>query len=227
MPQGSQSAGFTMTEVLRIALGPIPSPYPEPSLAAPKSLGDLSPLTSYMDDVFCKHTSFEDQWLFIKDHLLPRLLWTLMKLSFKKVSLGMKSITAVGWVHEVGGSMFIKLDRASKLKEWPVPKNQTAVRSFLGAVGPCRRWVKNCAEIARPLSRLTGDATARYRQSDRSEIIRSACLNLCSRPFLDISDSSFFQVCFSAMVVYISRSPHSPPFTGLAFVRCRGPQPHT
>ncbi|CAH0014489.1 unnamed protein product [Clonostachys rhizophaga] len=99
----------------------------------------------------------EDQWSFISEHLLPRLLWSLLKLSFKKVAIGVKSVLAVGWVHETGGVMKIKTERSQKLRNWPTPRTQTDVRSFLGALGPCRRWIPNCAEIARPLNRLTGD----------------------------------------------------------------------
>lgn len=75
MPQGTQTAAFTMVEVLRLAMGPIPGPHPEPSLIAAPGLEDITQLESYMDDVFVKHATFQEQWAFIRDHLLPRLLW--------------------------------------------------------------------------------------------------------------------------------------------------------
>ncbi|CAH0037655.1 unnamed protein product [Clonostachys rhizophaga] len=71
--------------------------------------------------------------------------------------LGFDSILAIGWVHKVGGRMFIKREGAEKLKSWPAPQDPTGVRSFLGDMNPTRRWIKNCAERARPLTRLTGD----------------------------------------------------------------------
>ena len=58
MPQGSQSAAFTMTEVMKLALGPIPSPLPEPSLLSPLVPGTVLPVDNYMDDVFLKHSDF-------------------------------------------------------------------------------------------------------------------------------------------------------------------------
>ncbi|PKK41099.1 hypothetical protein CI102_14560 [Trichoderma harzianum] len=96
MPQGTQSAAFSMTEAMRVALGPIPEPRAEPSLLAPMAEGSVTPLESYMDDIFGKFESMEAQWHFVKNHLLPRLLWSLLKLSFRKVAIGMTEMLAVG-----------------------------------------------------------------------------------------------------------------------------------
>jgi hypothetical protein len=49
-----------------------------------------------MDDIFGKFESMEAQWHFVKNHLLPRLLWSLLKLSFRKVAIGMTEMLAVG-----------------------------------------------------------------------------------------------------------------------------------
>lgn len=146
-----------MIEVMRIAFRPILGLKEEPSLTISGILGKLKPVDTYIDDIFCKYEDFPTQWQFIKDHLLPRILWSLMKLSFSKVALSMDEIMAVSWCYRIGGRMSIKAARAAKLREWPVPIGQIAVRSFIGAVGPCRRWIANCAELARPLNRLTGD----------------------------------------------------------------------
>ncbi|OBR02926.1 Pol polyprotein [Colletotrichum higginsianum IMI 349063] len=116
----------------------------------------MSPVEIYFDDIFTKFATWEEEWAFVKDHLLPRLVWAMVRLSRKKISLGMTSIVAMGWTHSIGGVTTIKPSRIAKLLEWPVPKSQTEVRSFLAATGPCRQWMKNCAEIARPLHRLTG-----------------------------------------------------------------------
>ncbi|KAK6211749.1 pol polyprotein [Colletotrichum tabaci] len=116
----------------------------------------MSPVEIYFDDIFTKFATWREEWAFVKDHLLPRLVWAMVRLSRKKISLGMTSIVAMGWTHSIGGVTTIKPSRIAKLLEWPVPKSQTEVRSFLAATGPCRQWMKNCAEIARPLHRLTG-----------------------------------------------------------------------
>ena len=43
-------------------------------------------IISYMGDIFCKHGDFPSQWTLVRNHLLPRLLWSLFKLSPQGVS---------------------------------------------------------------------------------------------------------------------------------------------
>jgi hypothetical protein len=43
----------------------------------------------------------------------------------------------------------------AKIKDWPVPKNVSEVRSFLGLASYYRRFVRNYAKIANPLQELT------------------------------------------------------------------------
>ena len=52
MQQGSQSAGFTMTELAYRAFGPIPTPYSEPSLLHSPDPASPSSIKFYMDDFF-------------------------------------------------------------------------------------------------------------------------------------------------------------------------------
>lgn len=188
MPQGSQSAGFSFTELMTIALGPIPKPQPEPSMMAPESPSAIPPLTFYIDDVFATHSSFDEQWVFIRDHFLPRLLWAGLRLSFKKMQLGFDEVVAIGISHKTHGRLGIKTERANKLRIWPVPQDQTGVRAFLGALGPTRRWIKNCAEIARPLNRLTGDVEWRW---DKTEALSFELLRELSSTAVDMHGHAF------------------------------------
>ena len=163
MPQGSQSASFSMDQYMNVALGPIPSPSPEPSLLSPTVEGDLAPCKKYVDDIFMGGATFEyHQWPFFKNHLLPRLLFARARVTFGKVALGMDEVLALGWTHQIHGIIKVKESRAAKLREFPVPMDASGVRAFLGSLGPCRRWIKNVAEIARPLNRLTGDVDWRW-----------------------------------------------------------------
>lgn len=57
------------------------------------------------------------QWPFIKDQLLRRLLWTLMTFDFKKMPLRMTSITAVHWVHEICSSVLVKVEGMADAKK--------------------------------------------------------------------------------------------------------------
>ena len=71
MQQGSQSAGFTMTELAYRAFGPIPAPNAEPSLLHSSDPAVPPPLTFYMDDFFGDFKAFEDQFAFLRDHFFP------------------------------------------------------------------------------------------------------------------------------------------------------------
>ena len=176
MPQGSRTAGHTMSELMNITLGPIPGPSPEPSLLH-NDLDGPPQLAFYMDDIFSGHIDFESQFSFLKDHFLPRIEWARLTLSFKKLRLFVDHITALGVDHYIGGKIFIREARIANIAQWPIPKDATGVRSFLGGVGITRRWVKNFAEIARPLSRLTGGHPWQWTESEllSFEILRIKC----------------------------------------------------
>ena len=75
MQQGSQSAGFTMTELCYRAFGPIPGPNPEPFLLHSSDPNIPPPLVFYMDDFFGGFQDFEDLFRFLQDHFFPRVEW--------------------------------------------------------------------------------------------------------------------------------------------------------
>ena len=109
---------------------------------------------------------FDEQLSFLADHFLPRVEWARLCLSFKKLKLFYDKITALGVTYRVGGLIKVLEDRIRKILEWPIPVDQTAVRAFLGTIGITRRWVKNFAELSRPLTRLTGKVLFRWSASE-------------------------------------------------------------
>ncbi len=73
----------------------------------------------YIDDLFPAYASWSWQWQFINFHLLPRLDWSMMKLSLGKVSIGFDEILALGEMHRASGIGTIKSERVRVLTEWP------------------------------------------------------------------------------------------------------------
>ena len=166
MPQGTRTSSFVFTELMNVALGAIPEPNGEPSLLTPDDEHGPTNLAFYIDDVFGAHTTWEEQFTFLRDHFFPRMLWSRLKLSFEKLKIGMTRIKALGEDHEVGGRVRIRPEKCEKILRWPEPQNVTEVRGFLGTVGTARKWIRNFAELARPLARLTGNVEWKWGESE-------------------------------------------------------------
>lgn len=74
--------------------------------------------------------------------------------SGKKLVLATPRVTIVGHECDLEG---IRPHHGivSKVVNWPIPRNVTEVRGFLGTIGVARNWIKNFARIAKPLTELT------------------------------------------------------------------------
>jgi hypothetical protein len=75
MPQGSKSAGFSINELMLVALGYIP-PLPdgtgeEPSLLRPGIDSSAAPASFYFDNIFGGHTSVKAAIEFLELYFLP------------------------------------------------------------------------------------------------------------------------------------------------------------
>ena len=75
-----------------------------------------------------------------------------------KCSFWQKKIGFLGHVVSEAG-VAVDQEKISAISEWPTPKNATEIRSFLGLAGYYRKYVKNFASIAKPMTRLTGKDT--------------------------------------------------------------------
>jgi hypothetical protein len=57
-----------------------------------------------------------------------------------------------------GGSVAVDPDKVRTLREWPVPRNRTELRSFLGLATYFKRFVPNFSTVASPLTDMTSDS---------------------------------------------------------------------
>jgi hypothetical protein len=89
-----------------------------------------------------------------------------LRFAFKKLSIAVDHVRALGVDHIIGGEIKIVKDRIRRIITWPVPTCQTDVRNFLGSVSITRRWAKNYGKIARPLNRLTGKVDWRWTDAE-------------------------------------------------------------
>lgn len=186
MPQGSCSASFSFTELMYLVLGYIPKtsnfPGAESLLNASEEHG-LPKVAFYIDDMHSGFKTFDEGYAILADELLPRLVWAKLKLSFKKLELFVTEVVALGVMHKSGGIITTKTERCDKIRDFPVPKNATDVRKFIGAIGFTRAGVKNFSEIKIPLSRLTGDVEFVWKAKHQAafQLLREMCSEAVER----------------------------------------------
>ncbi|KAK3104661.1 hypothetical protein FSP39_007335 [Pinctada imbricata] len=107
----------------------------------------------YLDDIIVVGKSFE-QMIENLTMVFSRLAQAGLKLKAKKCTLFAKEVEYLGHVISESGTATSK-DKIQVIIDWPVPKNVTEVRSFLGLCSYYRKFVPNFAYLAGPLHTLT------------------------------------------------------------------------
>lgn len=107
----------------------------------------------YLDDIIVFGRTFEEH-LSRLGEVLSKLKTANLKVKPSKCNLFSTEVQYLGHVISAEG---VKADpgKVEAVRAWPVPINQTEVRSFLGLASYYRRFVRGFAEIARPLHQLT------------------------------------------------------------------------
>ena len=109
-------------------------------------------LLIYLDDIISFGHTFSEA-LNRLEEILKRLQEANLKLKPQKCSLFQKEISVLGYRVNASG-ILPQPSKCDLMKSWPVPRNLTDVRSFLGFVGYYRRFIKNFSARAVPLNRL-------------------------------------------------------------------------
>jgi transposase InsO family protein len=109
----------------------------------------------YLDDILIFGRSVEEHLERLKA-VLQRIREAGLKLSPSKCFFMQKEVTYLGHIITSTG---IRTDpkKIDKVKEWPHPKTVKQLRSFLGFCGYYRRFIKDYAEIVRPLESLSAE----------------------------------------------------------------------
>jgi len=81
----------------------------------------------------------EENDLYIK---LEKCVWKVRKIGFLGVVIGSNGIE-------------MKKEKVDRVLSWPEPKNVKDVRKFLGLTNYYRRFIKDFAQVARPINELT------------------------------------------------------------------------
>ena len=107
----------------------------------------------YLDDVIVYGSTFELALERLKEVFL-RFRKANLKLKVKKCELFQRSVSFLGHIVSKDG-ISADPEKIESVKSWPVPKNTTEVRSFLGFCSYYRKFVQSFADIASPLHKLT------------------------------------------------------------------------
>lgn len=106
----------------------------------------------YVDDILIFSRTFEEHL----DHLtqvFQRLHETNLRLRPDKCNFAQKEIKFLGHIISPEG-IRVDSDKTSAVSQYPVPKTQKQVRSFLGMANYFRRFLKDHSKIAAPLNAL-------------------------------------------------------------------------
>ena len=117
-------------------------------------LGDLnmSICLAYLDDILIFSESYEDHLKHI-EMVIQRIKEAGLKLNPSKCKFFRRSVKYLGHVVSSEG-LQVDASKTDALEKWPIPENVDDVRMFLGFTGYYRKFVKDYAKIAKPLSDL-------------------------------------------------------------------------
>lgn len=109
-------------------------------------------LSIYLDDIIVFGKTFQEH-LGRLEQVFGNVYKANLKVKPSKCNLFAKQVSYLGHVISAEG---VKADpsKVEAVRGWPVPRNQTEVRSFLGLASYYRHFMRSFAEIARPLHQL-------------------------------------------------------------------------
>ncbi len=107
----------------------------------------------YLDDVIIVAKTFEEHLHNLRT-VFDRLREAGLKLKPTKCSLCRQEVNFLGHIVSADG---VATDPAKteKVETWPIPTSRREVQQFVGLANYYRRFIKNFAEIANPLHKLT------------------------------------------------------------------------
>lgn len=106
----------------------------------------------YLDDVVIYASSLEEHTLKLKT-IFDRLRLNNLKLQPDKCEFLKREVSYLGHVISEQGVQ-PNPEKVNAIKNYPVPKDAKMIKQFLGLVGYYRRFIKNFAKIAKPLTNL-------------------------------------------------------------------------
>lgn len=104
----------------------------------------------YMDDIIIYSTSLQEHLINLRK-VFDALQRYNLKIQLDKSEFLCKEVAFLGHLVTADG-VKPNPDKVIAIKNWPIPKNETELRGFLGTLGYYRRFIKDFARIVKPLT---------------------------------------------------------------------------
>ena len=142
----------------------------------------------YLDDTIVVGRTF-DEHITNLERVLQRFRKANLQLNPKKCQWFQREVQYLG--HRVSSTgVHTEPSTVEKVQTWPRPENQKQLRSFIGLCSYYRRFVKNFAQIAEPLHRLTGKHAKFTWTPECEAAFITLRQSLCQAPVLALPDFS-------------------------------------
>ena len=124
--------------------------------------------SAYLDDVLIYTDGDLRQHREHVRKVLSKLQAAGLQVDIKKCEFEVKTTKYLRFIIEAGKGISMDPAKVAAIREWEAPKTVKGVRSFLGFANFYRRFIKNFAQLAAPLTRLTGDVPFRWGSEEQS-----------------------------------------------------------
>ena len=116
----------------------------------------------YLDDIIVFAKTPEEHVIRLR-RVFMKLRAAGLKLKPSKCAFFKKKITYLGHVVSEEG-IATDEEKVRVIRDWPVPKTVTEVRSFLGFTNYYRKFIYKYAQVARPLNELISGENAKFKR---------------------------------------------------------------
>ncbi|KAF4301497.1 hypothetical protein GTA08_BOTSDO10546 [Botryosphaeria dothidea] len=109
--------------------------------------------TAYLDDILIYSETLEEHQEHV-EKVLKKLQERKLQVKPEKCAFHVQEVEFLGFIIRPG-EVIIDPKKVDSILSWPIPKNLREVQSFLGFANFYRRFIRDYAKLAEPLTRLT------------------------------------------------------------------------
>ena len=136
----------------------------------------------FIDDIIL-HSKSDEEHIELLQWAFQRLRDEYYYAHPEKCEFMVSTVSFLGhMVSQVG--IAVQQHKVAAVRDWPTPTTRREVRGFLGLTGYYRRFVQNYAQIAQPLTLLTGETVAWQWGEEQQSAFDELKERLCSAPIL-------------------------------------------